>query len=153
MVPLTVSFRVDEEEYIAKGGTKEECQKYDLNGDGILDTNELEARAADSVAAGTWWTNEIVRRQRAAEKGQVFKWATEKETEEGQLTPPAAEDEPEEADEGFSHFPSHSLIADSFGLFLVCFCGPLVVAFVAVVILVTLGGAFWILRRSCFWVD
>ena len=34
-----MSFRVDEEEYKAKakGGTTEEFQKYDLNGDGILE--------------------------------------------------------------------------------------------------------------------
>merc|ERR1711865_684051 len=43
---------VDLGEFIAGGGTKEEFDRYDANGDGVLDADELEQRAADKIEGG-----------------------------------------------------------------------------------------------------
>ena len=40
---------VDEDEFMASVGTKEELDRYDGNGDGVLDGDELEGRAADKL--------------------------------------------------------------------------------------------------------
>merc|ERR1719272_2681861 len=53
---------VDEGEFIAGGGKKEDFDKYDRNGDGVLDAGELEDRAADQVEGD--------KEKRAAAKGQ-----------------------------------------------------------------------------------
>ena len=42
---------VDQGEFMAGGGTKQEFDKYDANGDGVLDVLELEHRAPDSLQA------------------------------------------------------------------------------------------------------
>merc|ERR1719305_2239516 len=40
---------VDENEFLAAGGSVEEFHKYDLDGDGVLDAREMELRGADMV--------------------------------------------------------------------------------------------------------
>merc|ERR1711865_730090 len=54
---------VDLGEFIAGGGTKEEFDRYDANGDGVLDADELEQRAADKIEGGAL--------QRAQAQGQA----------------------------------------------------------------------------------
>ena len=54
---------VDLEEYLAAGGTKEEFDKYDLDGDGVLDAQEMELRGAAKV--------DEKERSRAVQQGQA----------------------------------------------------------------------------------
>jgi len=42
---------LDRQEFIAGGGTRNEFDRYDANGDGVLDGDELEQRAADKIEA------------------------------------------------------------------------------------------------------